>query len=405
MGSFLNPENMQTPPGWKISYWTTCVVGFLEVAFWNRVRLGRKKPANTLATISFDVKEVTDGRNDPLLQKEDQVLIRSLFDIREAQTVKIMGEVIKPDTIKYHENMTLGDLILSAGGLKEAADLSVVEVSRRLSYEEAAKVSNKINQLFKFSLDRDLKLSPADAAFHPKLFDEVYVPRSPGSQDQRTVSNSGEVTYTGTYAITDKNERISDAIQRAGGLIPGAFLKGATLQRTIILSEVEIEKKKLLMLTDSTIKTDEFLKTKISVGIELEKILASPGSSTDLLLQPGDEIFVPRQLQTIKVSGNVRNPLAITYEKRLSVKNYINMAGGYDERSKKKDLYVLYANGTTAATHGFIFKWRPKVAPGSEIIVPRKPEPKGDTAMKWVSIASALSSLALTVVTIVTLTK
>jgi len=114
---------------------------------------------------------------------------------------------------------------------------------------------------------------------------------------------------------------------------------------------------------------------------------------------------VPRELQTIKVSGNVRNPLALTYEKRLSLKKYINMAGGYDERSKKKDLYVLYANGTTAATHGFIFKWRPKIAPGSEIIVPRKSEPKGDTAMKWVSIASALSSLALTVVTIVTLTK
>jgi len=404
-GAVFHPGNYELTPGMKLSNLIKSADGLREDAFMNRGLISRRNSDNTLTTISFDVKEVADGLNDPMLQKEDHVMIRSLFDMREAQTVRIFGEVAKPDTIRYHDNMTLGDLIFSAGGLKEIADLSVVEVSRRLSYEEAAKVSNKINQLFKFSLDRDLKLSAADAAFHLKPFDEVYVRRSPGSNNQGTFTITGEVYYTGTYVITSKTERISDAIQRAGGLIPGAFLKGATLQRTIQLSEAEIQKKKLLMRTDSTIKADDFLKTKIAVGIELEKILTTPGSSIDLLLQPGDEIFVPRELQTIKVSGNVRNPLALTYEKRLSLKKYINMAGGYDERSKKKDLYVLYANGTTAATHGFIFKWRPKIAPGSEIIVPRKSEPKGDTAMKWVSIASALSSLALTVVTIVTLTK
>ncbi len=355
--------------------------------------------------ISFDPKQVLNGSFDPELQKEDNIQIQSVFDLREAQNINITGEVLRPGSFEYSDNLTLGDLIFKAGGFREVADLSGVEVVRRLSYEEAAKVNDKMNEVYKFSLTRELKLSAADAAFRLKPFDAVYVRRAPGSMIQGTFTITGEVAYTGTYAISSKKERISDAIQRAGGLIPGAFVVGATLQRTTKLSEAEIEKKRILMRTDSTLKEDIFLETKTSVGIELGKILANPGSNIDLLLQPGDEIYIPRELQTIKVSGNVRNPLALTYEKRLSLNKYIDMAGGYGERSRKSNVYVLYANGTTASTRGFIFHIHPRVMPGSEIIVPKKPEPKGDAAMKWVSIASALSSLALTVVTIVTLTK
>lgn len=404
-GAVFHPGNYELTPGMKLSDLIKKADGLREDAFMNRAQISRRKADNTLENISFNPKEVLEGAFNLPLQKEDEITIRSIFDLREGQTVSITGEVLNPSTIEYSENLTLGDLIFKAGGFREAADLTGVEVVRRLSYEESAKVGNKLNELYKFTLTRELKLSPADALFHLKPFDEVYVRRSPGSAIQGTFTIAGEVTYTGTYAIADKNERISDAIQRAGGLIPGAFVKGATLRRTIKLSEAEMEKKRLLMKKDSAMKVEIIPESKYTVGIDLDKILATPGGTTDLLLMAGDEIFIPRELQTIKVSGNVRNPLALTYEKRLSLKKYIDMAGGYDERSRKKNVYVLYPNGTTAATHGFIFKWKPEVTPGSEIIVPKKPEPEGDAAMKWVSIASALSSLALTVVTIVTLTK
>jgi len=405
-GAVFHPGNYELTPGMKLSDLIKKADGLREDAFMNRGLINRLNQDNTLTNISFDVKQALVGTNDPLLQKEDQVMVRSVFDMREAQIISIFGEVQKPDTIRYHDNMTLGDLIVRAGGFRETADLSGVEVVRRLSYEEAAKVSNKMNEIFKFSLTRELKLSATDAAFHLKPFDMVYVRRSPGSAIQGTFTITGEVTYTGIYVISSKKERISDAIQRAGGLIPGAYVVGATLQRTTKLSEAEIEKKKILMRTDSTLKGDIFLETKTSVGIELGKILANPGSTIDLLLQPDDEIYIPRELQTVKVSGNVRNPLALTYEKRLSVKKYINMAGGYGERSRKSGVYVLYANGTTAATHGFIFKVRPRVAPGSEIIVPKKPDEKGgDNAMKWLAISSTVGSLAITIITLVNLVK
>jgi protein involved in polysaccharide export with SLBB domain len=405
-GAVFHPGNYELTPGMKLSDLIKKADGLKEDAFMNRALVSRRNADNTLNNISFDPKQVLDGSYNLDLQKEDEIQIRSIKDLREAQTVIVSGEVNKPETFEYSENMTLGDLIFKAGGFREAADISGIEVSRRLSYEEAAKISDKITEVFKFNLTRELKLSAADYTFHLKPFDEVFVRRAPGTNNQGTFSISGEVAYTGTYAISNKNERISDAIQRAGGLIPGAFVTGATLQRTNKLSEAEIEKKKLLMSKDSTIKEEFFLKTKSSVGIELGKIMANPGSSIDLLLLPGDEIFIPRELQTIKVSGNVRNPLSLTYEKRLTLNKYIDMAGGYGERSRKSQVYVLYANGTTASTHGFIFKVRPKVAPGSEIIVPKKPDEKGgDNAMKWLAISSTVGSLAITIITLVNLVK
>jgi len=405
-GAVFHPGNYELTPGMKLSDLIKKADGLREEAFMNRALITRLKPDNSLENISFDPKQVLNGSFDPALQKEDIIQIQSVFDLREAQNINITGEVLRPGSFEYSDNITLGDLIFKAGGFREVADLSGVEVVRRLSYEEAAKINDKMNEVYKFSLTRELKLSAADATFRLKPFDAVYVRRAPGSMIQGTFTITGEVTYTGTYAITSKKERISDAIQRAGGLIPGAYVEGATLNRTTKLSQAEIEKKKILMRMDTTIQGEIFLESKNSVGIELGKILTNPGTTIDLLLQPGDEIYIPRQLQTIKVSGNVRNPLALTYEKRLSLNKYIDMAGGYGERSRKSNVYVLYANGTTASTRGFIFHIHPRVMPGSEIIVPKKPDTKGaDNAMKWVAIASTVSSLAISIITLVNITK
>jgi len=404
-GSVFHPGNYELTPGMKLSDLIKKADGLREDAFMNRGLISRMKEDNSPENISFDLKEIMKGSNDILLRREDKVLISSIFQMREKRSVTVVGEVMKPDSLEYQDNMTLGDVIFKAGGFREQADISVVEVSRRLSYEEAAKVTDKMNDIFQFALTRDLKLSPTDAAFKLMPFDEVYVRRAPGYRDQGTVMITGEVIYAGTYAISDKNEKISNMIKRAGGLIPGAFISGATLTRTYNLSEAEKEKKKQLMQRDTALRDSLLtLKSTYPVGIELEKILASPGSSIDLLLQPGDVINIPRELQTVKVSGNVMNPLALTYEKRISLSRYIDRAGGYDDRAKKSRTYVIYPNGTTASTRGFIFRRSPRITPGAEIIVPKKAE-KADNTMKWIAIASALASVATAVATLVIVTR
>ena len=168
------------------------------------------------------------------------------------------------------------------------------------------------------------------------------VRKAPGYGEQGTFTISGEVVYSGTYTISNKNDRLSSAIMRAGGLVPEAYLEGATLTRTNKLSPAEIEAKRALMKKDTSLIFDFVADTESSlVGIDLVKINANPGSNIDLLLQPGDVIYIPKLLQTIKVSGNVMNPIAMTYEKNLSAKKYIDMAGGYGERSKKSRSTLL----------------------------------------------------------------
>lgn len=406
-GAVFHPGNYEFAPGMKLSDLIQKADGLREEAFMNRGLIVRLKEDNTPENLSFVPKEIVKGTKDILLKREDQVMISSIFDLREAWRVSIKGEVANPESYAFQEKMTLSDLIYRAGGFRENADPAVIEVTRRLSYDEAARVTDKMNEILQFSIPRDLKLTPADAAFELKPFDEVYVRRAPGYREQGTFVVTGEVVYAGTYALAAKNERISDAIKRAGGLVPGAFLNGATLTRFARLSATEINKKKQLTklkkMFQDTLTAGE---KSYPVGINLAKIMAQPGGNADLLLQPGDIIDIPRELQTVKISGEVMNPIALTFEKRLSLGQYIDRAGGYTELARRSKSYVIYPNGTTASRHGFLFKWYPNITPGSEVIVPRKPEKKqNDNAMKWVSMASAISSLSIALVTLVNLTK
>ena len=408
-GAVFHPGNFELTAGMKLSDLLKKADGLREDAFMNRGLISRLKDDYTPENISFDIKEVMEGKNDIMLKKEDEVTIHFISDMREERKVNILGEVLNPQSFEYRDNMTLGDLIFRAGGFREDADLAFVELTRRLTYEEAAKVGDKMNEIHQFAVTRDLKLNPSDAAFKLQPYDEVYVRRAPGFREQGTVMVTGEVTYAGTYSIASKNERISDVIKRAGGLVPGAYIKGATLTRIHEFSPLEIEKKKQVMRTDSTFKdTIKTNKETYSVGIEMDKILANPGNNIDLLLQPGDEINVPRLLQTVKVSGSVLNPLALTYEDHLNLRRYIDRAGGYATRAKKSKTYVIYPNGTSASTRtrGFIFHSKPKVTPGSEIIVPEKPERRGgEDTIKWISMAGLMSSMAISVITLANLVK
>jgi protein involved in polysaccharide export with SLBB domain len=408
-GAVFHPGNYELTPELKLSELIKKADGLKEDAFMNRGLITRLKDDNSLESLSFDVKKVLDGSaEDILLRKEDEVTIRSIFELREERTISITGEVLKPNTFPYQDNMTLSDLILKAGGFRDEADLSIVEVTRRLSYEQARNVTNKLNSIFQFPLSRELQLSAMDAAFVLQPFDEVIVRRAPGFRDQGNFYISGEVVYGGSYTIKNRNEHISDAIIRAGGLTPEAFAEGATLTRESKLSAAEKEKRLELMKKDTTMKNDTRFdqKTSFSVGIELRNILDHPGSSIDLLLEPGDVINIPSELQTVKVSGSVMNPIALTYEKQLTLKQYVNRAGGRDDKAKMSRTYVIYPNGTTATTSWFIFRKYPRIAPGTEIIVPKKAERKNnDNAMKWISMASGLSSISIALITLINLVK
>ncbi|MDC1105534.1 SLBB domain-containing protein [Prolixibacteraceae bacterium] len=403
-GAVYRPGAYQLKDNMQLSTLIKEASGLREDAYLDRGFLTRTLENRELENISFDLRSILNGESDVAMRSDDVVTIRSRFEMHEIKNVRVFGELNNPGEYPYVENMTLQDLIVRAGGFTRDADVSFIEVARSLTNQEASVLSDTISHYYSFSVDRDLKLSSEGQGFVLQPFDVVYIRRAPGRRKFGSVQLRGEVLYAGDYSIISKKDHISDIIKRAGGVTPDAFVNGAMLVRTTHLSDIELEKLRNLAADDEINMKVEQDRTEI-VGINLEKILSNPHGPLDILVQPEDEIRIPKNMETVRVSGNVMNPIASVYKKGLTVKKYINRAGGYGERSRRSKVYVVNANGTTAVTKNFIlFRKYPKVLPGSEIIVPQKPI-KQDQTVKWISIGTSLATLATSILTIVNLTK
>jgi protein involved in polysaccharide export with SLBB domain len=390
--------------------------GIQEVAATSRGVIRRLQEDFTPAIINFNVLDAIAGRNNVVLQREDSVIIFSKLAIREPYLVKIEGEVNQPGYFSHGDSMQLEDLILMAGGLKDAASLKHIEISRRIrtgGVYDSTDVRMAITE--QFDISADLSGNPAAAAYILQPFDEVVVRRSPSYSQQANVLLDGEVVYPGTYAINTKKERISDVIRRAGGLRPEASAEGALLLRrtfsneqdsTFLLSKLEVFNNKVrdsidVAKTRATVERNQQL-----LGIQLEEILEHPGSKYDLLLEEGDVIRIPKKLQTVQLFGEVYFPKKVRFDDNFSFRSYVRGAGGFTSQALKRRSYVVYANGEVKSTRKTLFFNRyPKVKPGAEIYVPAKPERRGVTAAAAVGVASAVASLALVIVTIINSTK
>jgi len=397
-GAVFRPGSYALEDGMTLSGLIEKAGGLREDYFASRGLIIRLDEQLYPTLIPFNVEEILQGKNDPALQREDQVIIRDIFSIGEKKTVRVYGEVMKPGEFAFQKNMTMKDLIFLAGGMTEAASESYIEVARRNDPGEASIINSKIASLFQFKIDRDLELTAEDAAFGLEPFDYVYIRRAPSYEPQQTVYIRGEVKYPGQYSISNKNERISDLVKRAGGVTPYAFVEGAKLKRQLDeqLQEQFDVIKNMESSIDTTIRIDT-VQRHASLELRLGSILQQPRLSYDYFLRDGDEIFIPMKSEEIWVNGEVLNPMGLAWEKGRNLKYYIERSGGFSPNAKKRKAYVVYSNGTTDVSKGFLVKSYPEVKPGSQIIVPGKPERKNGDGTRWLSIASAFSSLAIAI--------
>ena len=137
-----------------------------------------------------------------------------------------------------------------------------------------------------------------------------------------------------------------------------------------------------------------------NVGIDLEKALQNPGSHYDVILEAGDQLFIPQQQSTVKISGDVMFPNAVVYEPGKKLKHYIEQAGGYGQTAKKNHAYIVYMNGTVAKAKG-----NTPIEPGCQIIVPSKPKNSGTDWSKILAFATSFSSVAAVGATIANIVK
>ena len=400
-GAVFRPGTYELTEGLTLSGLIKKAQGVKEDYFSNRGLIIRLQNNLSPMTLPFSVDEVLKGNNDLRLQREDSVIIQDITSMRQKRTIQIFGEVQHPGELEFTDNMTLKDLIFKVGGFKEAASESYIELARRRNYEESSQLSDEIVKLFQFDIDRELKLDSKDESFLLHPFDYIYVRRAPSYHEQRTVSISGEVRYPGAYSIRSKNERISDLVKRAGGLMPDAFVKGARMKRTNQQVELTLEAIRN-NLPDSLISKAEKQIDNDQLELRLESILRNPGSSYDYLLKEGDQIFIPEVAQEIRISGEILNPIGMAYENGKGIKYYINRSGGFTEKAQKRKVYVVYSDGTSSVTKNFFGHHYPSLEPGCQIIVPQKPEKQRiDGTGKWLGIASTMATVAIAISTLI----
>lgn len=389
--------------------------GLREEAFTARAVMHRMKKDRTLEVVPVDVEGILDGTvPDIPIQNNDVLFIPTKQEMMEEQTITIHGEVQYPGIYRYADNETLEDFVLQAGGLKQTASTVKVDVSRRIVNPKALTTDSVIARTYTFAL-KDGFVIDGTPGFKLMPFDEVYVRKSPGYYKQQNVVVEGEVMFSGTYTLSKKNQRLSDLIKSAGGVNDRGYVAGARLERKVNESErarmeavlkkakeeaeqMEIEaakeNKKIDLKDSEKIKKFE-IPEFYSVGIELDKALANPGCDADIVLREGDKIIVPQYNGTVKINGAVMYPNTVGFQKGKKAKYYINQAGGFSEKAKKSQTYIVYMNGTIAKV-----SQNAKPKPGCEIVVPEKEINKMTIAEKMtigtsvVSIATMIATLA-----------
>ena len=380
--------------------------GITEEAMLSRAVLRRMKANRTQEVLSIDLKGILDGTAaDVPLENEDVLFIPTMSEHMNLRTLTINGEVIFPGTYEYAEKMTIEDLILQAGGLTDAASTVKVDVTRRLRDPEALTSTMEVAKTFSFSLKPNFEYD-GDQSFTLEPFDVVSVRRSPVFQDPIQVTVDGEIAFQGRYSLEQKNQRLSDVVKAAGGVVPGAYVRGARLVRTMSEDErarmqdlIKVAQQQSADSKDSLSLEQLSLETTYSVGIHLDEALANPGGDEDIELQDGDRLFIPRMNRTVRVSGDVLKPNTVAFKNKKGYKYYVEQAGGYGKRARKSSTYILYQNGTIAKAS------KADIEPGCEVIVPTKGPKDPNNMTQWLGIGTSAASLATMFISVANMLK
>lgn len=380
--------------------------GLMADAFTGRAVLYRERENKTREVKQIDIRAIMDGSQPDIpLQKNDVLYIPSIHDLEDLGNVQIFGEVAHPSDYPYADNMTLEDLVITAGGLRESASVVRVDVARRVKDPKSTESPATIGQNFSFGL-KDGFVVDGEPGFTLQPYDQVFVRRSPGYSAQQNVVVDGEVLYGGTYALSSKNERISSIIAKAGGATQFAYVKGAKLTRVANAEEIKRMQDVVNLLRrqvgDAMIDSLGInVQSTFTVGIDLEAALANPGSDADIVLRAGDVISVPEYNNTVKIDGAVMMPNTVSYQEGEGVKYYINQAGGYGQNAKKSKKFIIYMNGQIAQVKG---SGKKQMEPGCEIIVPSKRKKQFNIG-NVVGLTSSIASLATMTAAITALIK
>ena len=395
--------------------------GLCEDAFLARAVMHRRKADRRLEVLAVNLEGILDGTlPDVELRKEDVLFIPSMNDMRGLETMKISGEVNYPGVYEYADNTTLEDFVLQAGGLTNVASTAKIDVYRRIYNPKSLEGGDTITEVYCFAL-KDGFVIDGTPGFELAPFDEVHVRKSPVNNLIKSVTVDGAVNFSGDYAMHNHGYRLSDLINDAGGFATSSYPQGARLYRKMSLEEkmqrenmIKQSQKQIyedalrsdkafdMAISDSLINLNATFGDAYLLDIDLKNAVENPGSYADIVLREGDKLIVPEYAATVKISGEVRFPVTVTYHEGKKMNYYIKHAGGYADRAKKNSVYAIYMNGGVKKISKLSSK---DIQPGMEIVVPTKNLKKKMSTAEIVTIGSASASIATMIVTIVNLLK
>ena len=405
-GAVFRPDTYSFYPGMRVSDLIRQAEGLKEDAYLKRARIIRLKEDLTTEIVNVDLANAMKGDSNANieLKKEDRVTVYSILDFKEEYKVTIDGEIKKPNVYDYQENLTLNDLIIEAGGLTGSASKRV-EIARMIRAENIDDSNPNKVELFNIEITPDSNEQSTNFVLKP--FDVVNIRRMAVNEKPEMVTISGAIAYPGKYVLAGKKEKIYDVVKRAGGLTSLASLNGVKIKRPIKKDQIEdLENIDLNLDRKDSIQNKLEKKLKVdlkysTIPVDWYEVSKHPNSNANVTLLPGDEIDVSAFNETVKVAGNVLLTSEIPYSKGRGFSYYLDAVGGLDAKGWRNKAYIIYPNGEAAVTHKvlLVFRYNPKVLPGSQIVVPEKPETQKMSAAQWVSIASVLVSMGVLLVT------
>jgi protein involved in polysaccharide export with SLBB domain len=446
-GAVFRPDFYELTEGMRISDLIQKADGLKEDAYVGRAQLIRLKPNLLKELVSINlVKALQKGSEENIyLQREDELYINSIVDLRDSLTVDLLGEVRSQGRFNYVDSMTVKDLILMAGGFKYEASKQI-EVARLIQNDDAV-TNNKVATILTTVVNGDLSFNPGQENFVLQPMDVVTITKKMGFVNPEVVSISGQVQSVGKYTLSSRVERVSDIVNRAGGLIGQAYGEGAFIKRSRFNidtlrsdeSKTSVEQayirkfkaqqlaakmdvKTSLMDEDglggAEKKTNKTLKDSLEllykelendyyqIAIDINQIMNKPGSEQDLVLRDKDEIVIPKTDNRVKISGGVLRPTNIVYRDGLSIGDCISAAGGISEYARRGRAYVIYANGKSKRTvHFGIFRINPTIKPGAEVVLPETDVKKEKALTGIIQFTTVLAQIGSVLATLAILNR
>ncbi|HWO88538.1 MAG TPA: SLBB domain-containing protein, partial [Gemmatimonadales bacterium] len=372
-GNVWRPGTYELDSGLTLSALLARAGGPKPDTYLERAHILRLEPDSTRRLIPVSL---VPGSPDPLLMELDEVTVYSRTSFRPQRQIAVFGSVQRPGLHTFRDSMTLLDAVILAGGLRDEAYLLEAEISR-LPHE---RTDGRLAEVIRVPLDSTFVLDPTgyvarqagSRAGNPVLqpYDNVFIRRLPGWELQRNVVVSGEVRFPGRYTLTRRDERITDLLERAGGLTEAAYVRGAQFNR----AEARAGR----------------------VGIDLERVLRDRNHRDNLILLAGDSLHVPQYQPVVVVEGAVNSPVGVSYAPGRGAGYYVDRAGGYARRADARRTYIVQPNGR-------VDRRGADVEPGARVVVPFRPDT--DVGPNWVQLLTITSGLVTSLLSIIVISR